>query len=473
MTTPPYAERMACFSCINVRVSSIEKQRIKGIVEFVIGEQRHSFEMIFTYSENISVDENIAGLIITMPVINFAYFSKEIILNYPVSPADRVVIEEWTKVNNREVFINQICRRRYEFFNPEYIPDSSDITPENSYGITKISFPVSMEEKRKTETNPDGVGILSSGGKESLLSSGIFSEIGTDTYHIFYNESGAHWLPAKTAYDHMISSGKKAEKVWSNTDRFYRFGLRLLPCIDMDVVEKKADSYPVQAFIFPVYIFALLPIAIKERLGNLIMGDEFDDPLEMSDFHGMKHFYGVYDQSNTFNSRITRYFMEKGLNITVWSAVYAINGSVEEKILMRRYPHLFSLQRSCHSCRKIVDQIIPCGTCSKCLGIMLFIIAARGDPRIIGYRDDHIMGLEKNIAGGHLRLDRDELDLLKERVFKKRNPVGSHVDMLHVFPEEKAPLSFIPDRFRDKIDRILSQYVTGKCRIENGSWKKF
>ena len=472
MTSLPYGERMAFFSSITVSVSSIETRRIRGRVDFVLDHVEHSFEIIFTYSENISVDENLAGLIITMPAINFAYFSREIILNYPVSEVDRAIIEEWTRINNREVFINQICRRRYEFFRPEYVPDSSDITPENSYGFTKVSFPISMKDKDRSEINRDGIGILSSGGKESLLSSGIFTEIGTDPYHIFYNESGAHWLPAKTAYDHMRSSGKNVEKVWSNTDRFYKFGLRLLPCIDMEVVAKKADSYPIQAFIFPVYIFALLPIAMKEKIGNLIMGDEFDDPLEMSDFHGMKHFYGVYDQTNTFNSRITRYFIEKGFNIRVWSAVYAINGSIEEKILIRRYPDLFSLQRSCHSCRKVGDEIVPCGICSKCLGILLFILAAGGNPRIIGYQDVHIMNLEKNIVSGNLRLDREELDLMKMRVFKKENPAGSHVDMLHIFPEESTPLSLIPDMFRENIKRILSQYVAGTCSIENGSWKK-
>lgn len=471
MSTNSYAMKMAVFSAITVSVHSIERRRIKGSIEFEKDGKKSSFDLIFTYSEDIKADNNMAGLILTMPAINFAYFSRELILNFEVEEPDEKIIREWVTINNREVFINHICRRRYEFFKEPYIPKENDITPENSVGITKISFPKRRKTMGLTGTDHDGVGIMSSGGKESLLSSGIFSEIGVNPLHIFYNESGAHWLPAKTAHDNMKESGKRVAKVWSNTDRFYKFGLRLLPQIDMDVVAKKADSYPIQAFIFPVYIMALLPLAIREGIGNLIMGDEFDDPLEMEDFHGIQHFYGVYDQSNLFNSRISDYFKEKLLGISVWSAVYPINGSVEERILIQRYPGLFSLQRSCHSCRKVGDAIIPCGVCSKCLGILLFVLAAGGNPKLIGYREQHIQDLQKNLALTSLRLDRDELELMKRKVFHNDHSTVSHVEMVHIIPGESGPFSMIPEEFRGKIANIITPYTSGTCSVVQGKWK--
>ena len=62
--------------------------------------------MIFTYAEDIDVDRNIAGLILTMPAINFTYLARKITLNFPVSDKDVELIKNFMKINAHEVFIN-------------------------------------------------------------------------------------------------------------------------------------------------------------------------------------------------------------------------------------------------------------------------------------------------------------------------------------------------------------------------------
>ncbi len=465
-----FLDRISTFSNISVKVESIEKRRISGNIVIEDEDGPHSFKLIFTYFEDINVDENLAGLVLTMPAINFTLFSKRLTLNFPVRPQDREIISEWLKINNREVFVNRLCIRRHEFFLSEYLPDDSEITEENSTGCTEIVTPHIISRVNGTTMDQNSAAILSSGGKESLLTSGILSEIGANVHHVFINESGGHWNTAKTSFDFFTSTGRHVEKIWTNVDRFYHFSLDRLKPLNRKVSEKWADDYPVQLFIFPVYIFASIPLLIKHKVGNVVMGDEFDDPLEFSDFKGLKHYYGIYDQTSDFNLSFTKYLKSTGLDVAVWSAVYPINGSLEEKIIIKRYPELFRTQRSCHSCRNIEGRIVPCGKCSKCLGILLFIIAAGGDPMEAGYTKDSISLLEERLERTRMRLDPDELILMKKRIRGEGSGIRSHVDMIHILPEEDFEGSKIPQQFRNKILEIFGEYASGICRIDGKKW---
>ena len=469
---PSFIERITTFRNISVGIEKIEKRRITGKITVEDDEGSHSFRLMFTYFEDISVDENLAGLILTMPAINFTLFSKRLTLNFPVSSQDKDIISEWVRINNREVFVNRLCLRRHEFFLREYLPSESEITAENSEGCTEILTPHMIANRQGVQMNTGRVAILSSGGKESLLTSGILTEAGAEVHHIFINESGGHWNTARTSFEHFTSTGREVEKIWTNVDRFYHFCLDLLKPLNRSVSEKWADDYPVQLFIFPVYIFAAIPLLIKYQVGNLVMGDEFDDPLEFFPYHGLKHYYGIYDQTSDFNQSITEYLKRSGLNISVWSAVYPINGSLEEKILIHRYPELFRTQRSCHSCRNISGKVVPCGKCSKCLGILLFILAAGGNPEEAGYTSDSILHLEERLDRTRMRLDPDELNLMRKRVRGEGSGAESHVDMIHILPDEQFEGSRIPEQFRDKILHIFSQYASGVCRVEGNAWVK-
>ena len=129
---PSFIERITTFRNISVGIEKIEKRRITGKITVEDDEGSHSFRLMFTYFEDISVDENLAGLILTMPAINFTLFSKRLTLNFPVSSQDKDIISEWVRINNREVFVNRLCLRRHEFFLREYLPSESEITAENS-----------------------------------------------------------------------------------------------------------------------------------------------------------------------------------------------------------------------------------------------------------------------------------------------------------------------------------------------------
>ncbi len=475
MSGKTYADKIAVFDEIRVKPGSISGTGARGTVSIIQGNSRKDFEVIYRYSEQVELNQNLAGLLMAIPAINFSLFAKKFVLDFPVSQNDLQHLKKFITINNTEVFVNKIARRRYEFFRKDFLPSNDDITADNAVGITEvIGTDVFQEVPAGPSKDNRSVAVLSSGGKESLLSYGLLRESSATTHAFYFNESGSHWFTASTAYRYYEDNFTNVHKVWSNVDRLYRFFLRNLELIDQDAIKRKTDTYPVQLFIFPVYIMALVPLARKVGITSVVLGDEFDDPREMTDFMGIRHYYGVYDQTHDFNELMSIYLSTKLGYFMVWSAVYPVSGSVVEKILVSRYPELYRLQRSCHSCRSVGGEMVPCGRCSKCLGIMMFTLAAGGDPRLINYREDSIKNLAEMVEKERMRLDSDELNLMKRRlgfVNGSEEPL-LHVDGIHLLPGENTPFEKVPETFRTEIANLVSPYSNGIFRLEGNLWEK-
>lgn len=86
-----------------------------------------------------------------------------------------------------------------------------------------------------------------------------------------------------------------------------------MPILDPAVSFSWADDYPVQLFLFPVYLFAMIPSFNFLNVKEIVMGNEMDDPLETAPYKGIKHYFGVYDQSLDFQKRFSQYMDKKAL----------------------------------------------------------------------------------------------------------------------------------------------------------------
>lgn len=156
-----------------------------------------------------------------------------------------------------------------------------------------------------------------------------------------------------------------------------------------------------------------------------------------------------------------------------WSALRNISGLVDQNILVRRYPALAKMQRSCHSCHIKNGVVYPCGTCSKCLGILLYLLANNLDPGLMKYRRKDIENFYTNVGDSSLKLDKDEKEqsffLLKQKGSVPKLQCVDHVEKIHVHASTCNP-DFYPQRFRDGLLRILEEYTTGYCTLQNGEW---
>ena len=467
------------FLCLeSIFLSDIEilgHQIIGHITVRTIQGKEYGFSLRLTYEMPIDARYlPILRLAFCMPLLNYGLFTKKFLLDFPLDETDIALLQNLNTIFSRDIFVNKILRRRAAYILPQFLPSGHQMHPGDSSPRATIS-PSNIVPTHSVpgSVNPLACGVLSSGGKESLLTYGLLKEITDDVHPLYVNESGGHWRTALPAYRYHRDHEPRTCRVWSNIDRFYTFMLDTLEFIRSDHRKVRADTYPLRLCIFPFYVFSLLPIFMTRHIGNLLIGSEFDDPRVSSIYHGIPHYFGVYDQHQDFDDLINKWYSQRIPGMTQWSAVRTISGLLVEKILTHRYPHLAQLQRSCHSCSLKKGKVIPCGTCSKCLGVILFLLANNIDPEFLQYPKKNLTQWISLLNTVPLRLDDDEknhaLYLLGEKSSIHLGDPKTHIERIH-FYKETCDIKKIPPYFRKQILSILEQYTTGYCYLQKSTW---
>lgn len=409
-----------------------------------------------------------------MPILNYGLFTKEIALEYPIAKSDKSLLEDLLDIFSKDIFINKLIRKKNPYILPEFRLSDNDATKGNAKPLAHLkSAGLTEDSPLSSGFDENFCGVLSSSGKESLLTYAMLKEIGATVHPLYMNESGGHWRTALPAYRHHKSSEPNTARVWTNVDKFYSFMLDNMRIIRPDHRRVWSDTYPIRLCIFPVYVFHLLPIFASKKIGNLLIGSEFDDPRISSFYKTIKHYYGVYDQTQDYDLRMEKWYEKRMPEMRQWSAVRPISGLIVERILTKRYPELAKNQRSCHSCHFQGQNIIPCGDCSKCLGIQLFLRANKVDPAIMGYSKKDNDQFSNRLAKGGLRLDEDEREhaafLAGKCDSKIKGTEHAHVETIHLH-ESTGNLQLVPKQYRAPILKIIKQYTNGFSKLENDVW---
>ncbi|MBN1860582.1 MAG: hypothetical protein JW840_03880 [Candidatus Thermoplasmatota archaeon] len=467
---------LLCLSSISLSDPIIKgKMAIADITLTESNGKKHQFRLMNKYEQ--CLHENHVALLrlaFCMPLLNYGLFSKKIHLEFTVSNADFSLLTDLNGIFSREIFVNKIAKGDNPYVLSEFLPDPKKIKPTDGNPQAVIHpIQVVADTSIHEGVDPSKAGVLSSGGKDSLLTYGLLKELGSTTYPFYVNESGGHWRTALTAYNYHKRIEPLTQRVWTNVDRFYGFMLDHLLFIRPDHRRIWHDTYPIRLCIFPFYVFSLLPVFIDERIGNVLLGSEFDDLRYETRFKGIQHYFGVYDQHQDYDMRMNKWYQQRIPGMYQWSALRNISGLIDQNILVRRYPELARQQRSCHSCR-IKDGIIyPCGTCSKCLGILLYLLANNIDPRLMKYQKKDIEYFYKNVGTSSLKLDKDEQDksffLLRQHGSVPKVNCVDHVEKIHLHPST-CDIGLYPEQYRNGLLRILEEYTTGYCSLKEGEW---
>jgi hypothetical protein len=433
------------------------------------------FDLSIKYEDKLNEDYlPLLRMAFFMPLLNYGIFTKKFSLDFPISKMDIFLLNKLNIVFSRDIFVNKILRCRANYILPDFIPDENNVKCGDANPNSKIiSLEVIDDFAINTDIDINRCGVLSSGGKESLLTYGLLKEIGAEVYPLYVNESGGHWRTALPAYRYHSKNEKNTRRIWTNVDRFYNFMLDNLNFIRPDHRKVWADTYPIRLCIFPYYVFALLPVFVENKIGNLLIGSEFDDLRETPQYLGINHYFGVYDQHQDYDLEMNDWYKQRIPGMVQWSALRNISGLIVERILSKRYSKLASLQRSCHSCHFEKDEVVPCGFCSKCIGVLLFLKANSVDPKIMKFKDKDIELFSKRINSNNLRLDEDE----KNHSFylidaKNKAPDAKpidHVEKIHI-NKDSSDIELIPNNLRKHILDIIKEYTTGYCKLKNGNW---
>jgi creatinine amidohydrolase/Fe(II)-dependent formamide hydrolase-like protein len=476
------------FSKLKVGPVEIEPKRIKVPYEITLkNNELVRNELIYSYSEKVfEADKyesaNLASMIGAQIAINYGLFCEAILFDGVFGDTDQRFIRDMTENTSREIYVNKLIAPN-EFLTEEF--RGVRLEKVKKYTAAEIKFintkfPDIVHHWNFTYTNSKEFVILSSGGKDSLLSYGLIKDIGNTAHPVFINESGRHWFTALNAYKHLETVESHTARVWCNSDRIFNWVLRLAPFIKKNFADIRADIYPVRLWTVAVFMFGVLPIARKRKVGNIIIGDEYDTTIKLN-HKGITHYNGLYDQSKYFDNAMTRYFMKKGWGICQFSILRSLSELLIMKILVKKYPQLQKQQVSCHSSHEKDGRIYPCGKCEKCRRIVGMLSALDEDPKNCGYTDDQItkglLSLETNSVkqigpdAAHLFYLLTKKGLIA-RTTHTIKLAKSHPYILKLrFDNERSMLEDIPMYIRKPLLSLLLPYSDGAVQFKDRKWQ--
>ncbi|MBN1273490.1 MAG: creatininase family protein [Candidatus Aminicenantes bacterium] len=481
---------LKCLYRLEVGPVVLKPRRLSAPYRVIWGNEKRTFDLVYSYQENIfdpqdPVSVNLAGMIAAQVALNYGLFFEEIVFHGIFDETDKRFITAMMENTAREIYVKKFLE-----INPFLTGTTVSLPPQkkNNYVQAKIRFSRSglkpgkkNAAKPSWRSDPSLFAVLSSGGKDSLLSFGLLKELKKEVHPIFINESGRHWFTAINAHRYFSSTYPETAKVWTNSDRLFSWMLRFLPFIRPDFHSIRSDEYPIRLWTVAVFIFGALPLLWKRGIGRLIIGDEYDTT-SRTKTNNIPHFDGLYDQSRYFDNALTRYYIQKQWNIHQFSLLRPLSEMLIEKILVTRYPDLQQHQVSCHAAHKEKNRIHPCGRCEKCRRIVGMLTAFDGNPSRCGYSPVQINQCLEDIPlkGVHQESPGAEhmLYLLHQ---KGRIPLKSgmlkakaHPEIMSLrFDTEKSPLNTVPSDLRIHLMNIFREHASGILKKEKNRWVQF
>jgi hypothetical protein len=464
----------------------LEPRRLVAPYRIFQGTKEDTIDLIYRFDEDVfQTDEpaskNLASMIAAQVSLNYGLFCRTIVFHDHLDRYDQSFLRKMLKNTAREIFVKKLLEPNpFIRGNPSSIP----AVKARNYPLSDIHFAGSSSNNSYDcipwNSNYQRCAVLSSGGKDSLLSFGLLDEIGYETHPVFINESGRHWFTALNAYRYFSSNYPHTSRVWTNSDRVFAWMLRHLPFIREDFSSVRSDEYPVRLWTVAVFLFGALPLLRKRGIGNLIIGNEYDTSRKNTFFEGIAHYDGLYDQSRFFDNALTGYFKQKGCNIYQFSILRNLSEILVQKILVERYPQLQQHQLSCHAATIKNSRVYPCGKCEKCRRIVIMLTAMGADPSKCGYTSQQVENcldsflhqpIHQENAGAqhlaHLLVRRGILNPQHMKAVKiKEKP---EVMKLRI-DQERSPVEGIPVSFRKPLFDIVHQYVDGTVRRDGHQW---
>ena len=225
---------------LEVGPARVEPRRITTPYTVVVGDSRESIDLVYKYDEDVfAADDktaaNLAAMVTAQVALNYGLFCREMVLHGPFDERDRRFVADMAENTAREIWVNKILQP-----NPFLTGAAANIAPEKlpEYLQARLVFPDAPEADggpgAAWGTGDDACAVLSSGGKDSLLSYGMLAEVGVPVHPVYVNESGRHWFTALNAHRHFAESVPLTGRVWTNCDRVFSWALRQMPFIRPD-----------------------------------------------------------------------------------------------------------------------------------------------------------------------------------------------------------------------------------------------
>lgn len=480
---------LVVFPKLSVHHITVEPKRVKAVYTLdkedgsqVSNELIYSYDQVYFDRKNAE-DVNLASMMLAQVALNYGLFFETIQFDGLFDDTDKSFLKDMMENTSREILVNKFYHKN-EFLKPPF--DSLKVEKLKRYTAAKIEF-INTEyahlkvEGGINETDKNKYAILSSGGKDSLLTYGIIKEIG-EAHPIFINESGRHWFTAINSHKYYKEIEPNTAKPWCNSDRIFNWMVKQMPFIKENFQNIRADIYPIRLWTVAVFLFGTLPIVRKRNIGNVLIGNEYDTTVK-GNHEGISHYNSLYDQSKYFDNALTRYYKKKGWDLYQYSILRSTSELLILKVLVKRYPELQTHQVSCHAAHEENGRMMPCGNCEKCRRIVGMLKALDEDPKRCGYTEEQIeKGLKALSARSIKQIGSDASHLyyllmgkgLIQKTDHTLKLAKEHPEIVKLrFDNERSMMSDLPVYIRKPLFKILAQYSDGTVRLRDRKWHTF
>lgn len=477
---------LAVLDTLKVHELIVEPKRVKSTYTVVKANGEESAnEFIYSYDialfdRNAGTDVNLASMMAAQVALNYGLFFRSIVFDGLFDATDKRFLTDMMENTSREILVNKFLSKN-EFLKAPYDNVQAEKLPRYTNAtlvFENTKFQKLSIEKAASAVDYDQYAILSSGGKDSLLTYGIVNEIG-EAHPVFINESGRHWFSAVNAYRSFKETEPNVRKPWCNSDRIFNWMVRQLPFIKENFQNIRADIYPIRLWTVAVFLFGVLPVVRKKQIGNVLIGNEYDTTLK-GNFNGISHYNGLYDQSKYFDNALTRYYQKKGWQLYQFSLLRSLSELLILKILVKRYPDLQKLQVSCHAAHEEKGKMLPCGNCEKCRRIIGMLKALDEDPKRCGYTDEQIAGGLQALSVKKVKqIGSDAAHLYHLLVSKglieandhTRKLARAHQEIMQIrFDNERSMLKDLPLHVRQVLLTTFQTYADGIVQLKEKKW---
>ena len=478
--------RLVVFDRLEIGPVTLKPNRLVAPYSVIDNEKSVTTNLIFKYEQDVfdpddQSDLNLAAMVAVQVAFNYGLFFKEIIFKGNFDSQDRRFINDMMENTSREIYVNKILSD-----NPFLIGDLQNSPLVRSKHYTRASLIFESPEGKRAkvpwklwQVKNERHAILSSGGKDSLLSYGLLNEISKEVHPVFINESGRHWFTALNAYRHFRDRIPNTTRVWTNADRLFNWMLNQFPFIRKDYNQIRSDIYPIRLWTVAVFLFGALPVLRKRNIGRLLIGDEYDTSIRTI-YNGITHYAGLYDQSIYFDKTLSRYFLAKGWSVSQFSILRHLSELLIMKTLVERYPELQEQQVSCHAGHKEDERVKPCGQCEKCRRIIGMLSSLDADPKRCGYNEKQIDKALNDLTVESIHQEHEgaeQMLWLLDKASKVnlrpsiRKKIKEHPEILAIrFDNDKAPINGIPTDLRKELYKIWSKHSNGIVRKSGRKW---
>jgi len=202
-------DRLKVFERLEIGPLKLEPRRLIAPYQLYYNGKIEQTELIYSYEEKVfdpaeRESRNLADMIAAQVAINYGLFCDTLVFHGLYDDHDRRFIRDMAGNTAREIYVKKFLEP-----NPFLVGAAADLKPEKRqhYSHARLEFQGELSRRAKSAWQPWSPSksrhcILSSGGKDSLLSFGLLSEVGGEVHPIFVNESGRHWFTALNAYRH-------------------------------------------------------------------------------------------------------------------------------------------------------------------------------------------------------------------------------------------------------------------------------